>query len=162
MRFVDPSATKIVVIDGTTFVIGFWPPRESELISLEMAAARKLAPEDLRLPSSEEAKAAGEAVYRHMVRYGLRSWKGWDGAPAPKDVLEKEVIRGQECVRVPDVILDVLSLGLGSALYELGAELMAWNNLGEHEAKKSDVPSGSPPQSRGTSAPSANPGNRKT
>lgn len=127
LRFIDPDATTAVEVEGVTFTIGYWPPRESQKIGAGLAALRKH--ED---GNTEAAREAALDVHRRMVEYGVRSWSGWDGVPGE---VETERIHGRDHARVPSRILSALYLN--NAIWPIGLACLKWNNLSEVEKKTS-------------------------
>ena len=125
LRFIDPDATTTVEIDGVTFTIGYWPPREAEKIGALIVEAQRHADK-----TSEPARAASFEVHRRMVEYGVRAFPG-----APPDAFGKESIHGREHVRVSEKVLH--QLYMNNALWPLGLACLKWNNLSEEEKKTS-------------------------
>lgn len=150
LRFTDPSATKPVEVDGATFTVGFWPPRESARLAALVTALRKI--ED---QSSAQAREINLELHRKAVEYGIREWSGWDGAPDPKAAIESEEINGRKYPKVSALVLD--SLCISGLVWDLGAACAEWNNLTPEEKKRSDAPSDSGTPSQGTSATPASP-----
>ena len=126
LRFIDPDNTTTCEVDGVSFSIGFWPPRESEKIGAGIAAMKKLPPD------SEEARAAALDLHQRMVRYGVRGWSGWEGVESKP---ETERIHGHEHPIVSEKV--VRALYLNNAIWPLGLACLRWNNLSEEEKKTS-------------------------
>ena len=127
LRFIDPDTTTTVEVEGVTFTIGFWPPREAEKIGAAIAAVRRHAD-----PESEAARAAALDAHSRMIQYGVRGWSGWEGVEAKMDA---EAIHGREHPKVPEKVLRALYLN--NALWPVGLACLRWNNLSDEEKKTS-------------------------
>mgnify|MGYP001568730432 CR=1 FL=1 len=126
LRFIDPDATTTVEVDGVTFTIGYWPPREAEKIGAAIAAIRKSSDDR----ESEEARAASLDAHWRMVEYGVRGF-----TDAPDKAIESEKINGREHPRVSDRVMR--QLYLNNAIWPLGLACLQWNNLSDTEKKTS-------------------------
>lgn len=126
LRFVDPDATTTVEVEGVTFTIGYWPPREAEGIAAGFNRLRQMPDKD-----SPEAWEYAAGLYRRMVQYGVRGWIGWEGAPEP--VLEDVEIHGRKYRRLDQRLLDGVSLS--GALMAVARACLDWNTFTVEEKK---------------------------
>ena len=143
LRYVDPDGTTTAEIEGVSFTVGFWPPRESERIARDIAVLQAAEDKD-----SDAWKDRSAVLCRRMVQYGVRGWAGWEGAP--EAVFEDEEIHGRKHKRLDPRLLD--GVALSGALQALALACLGWNNLQESEKKTSGEPSGSGTTSQRTDA----------
>ncbi len=126
-RYVDPSSTSVVEVQGVKFTIGFWPPSKADRVNLALAKVRRLGAVDFLTADPEVACSAiglNRDVLEEAVRHSVRGWE-WEGAP-PAVVVDG--VLSSDCVD---------AIRLSGLILELSTKCMAFNTLDEEEKKSS-------------------------